>query len=72
MKTHTPEDIARIICTLKGKNPDEYYEEFNKDAAFVGLSEEDCFNKIYNWQDHLQEAYLVLSVMKELGVCDES
>lgn len=62
------EQIARVLCKADGKNPDQYWEEFDSNAAanifdaYEGW-EEDVFPRFYAWQDY---AYLAQAVVDYL------
>lgn len=65
------EYIARWLCEEDNQNPDDYYEEFNRDAAasisHFGEYEgwrDDVFPKIYLWTRYEGQASKLLSFCK--------
>lgn len=69
------EYIARWLCEEDNQNPDDYYEEFNRDAAAAvdccGDYEgwyDDVFPKIYLWTRYQGQAYKLLDFCKDHGI----
>lgn len=50
-------EYARHLCIEDGKNPDSYYEEFDRDAAWNDLPDDDVFRKVYSYEHYMQEAH---------------
>ncbi len=72
---NNPEEVARIICTLKDEDPDFYFHEYDRDAAaeatLWGNNDKEVFRKVYAWEAHLDEACLVINVIRELSGEDD-
>ena len=67
--TFSVEEIARVLCKADGKNPDQYWEEFDRNAAASMYEEypgweEDVFPKQYAWWDYQYLAQAVVDHME--------
>lgn len=63
------EEYARWLCIESGKDPDSYYEEFDRGAALFSDDMDEVFPKIYAWKAYESEA--VRAVMYFVGTDDE-
>lgn len=69
------EYIARYLCDQAYEDPDEYYEDFNRDAAAnvnIFGEYEGCrdhvFPKVYRWVDYEEAAYSILAFCRMVGI----
>lgn len=51
---------ARHLCAEYGNDPDSYYEEFDRNAAWNDLPDEDVFRKVYSYEKYVDEAHRVV------------
>jgi len=67
------EQIARVLCKADGKNPDQYWEEFDHNAAASMFEayegwEDDVFPKFYAWYDYTYLAQAVVDYLEKTNV----
>lgn len=61
------EKYARHLCELDGKDPEDYYEEFDRDASAWNTHNEDeveIFRKVYLWTEYESEAHRAVTYFK--------
>lgn len=51
--------LARHLCEEDGKNPDDWYQEFNRNAHMSDPEYEDPV--IYYWEEYMSVAYTAVS-----------
>lgn len=61
------EQYARYLCKKAGKDPDGYWEGFDRTAAWNDLCDEEVFPKYYYWADYLNEAWDAVVYFKGLN-----
>lgn len=67
------EQIARVLCKADGRNPDQYWEDFDHNAAsrmfeaYEGW-QEDVFPRFYAWQDYTHLAQAVVDYLEKNNV----
>ena len=72
MKNDLVKGLAKKLAAMDGHNPDEYWEDFDRNAAatlstvgdYTGW-EDDVFPKTFRWQDYEHKATVLVDFILE-------